>query len=79
MARLTFRKVLQELDGREFESARALQEAVRHAFNRRVFSFPSGYPHFAVIKRGLNNNWIEILPNDCVVIYTKDGEASTVW
>lgn len=71
MARVTFLEVLQELEGNEFDNDRDLQEAVRHVFNRRVLDFPPGYTHFDVIRRGVENNWIEVLPNNRLVIHTE--------
>lgn len=76
MARVTFREVLQELDGREFEDSRALQEAVRQAFNKRVLDFPPGYTHFDVIKRGVENRWIEVLPNSKLAVQTGESQLA---
>lgn len=78
MARITFRDILQELNGREFDNERALQEAVRQAFNKRVLDFPPGYTHFDVIRRGLDNDWIQILSNDRLVIQTDEKVAALV-
>ena len=76
MATLTFREILQELNGSEFNSDRELQEAVRQVFNRRVLDFPPGYTHFDVIKRGLDNNWIEVQPNDKLIVHTERQPAA---
>lgn len=64
MAIITFRDVLSSLDGKHFAGYRALLEAVRHEFNRRILEFPPGFTHFDVLERGIEKDWIKHYSDD---------------
>jgi hypothetical protein len=60
MQTVSLEDLFRDLDGQEFETRRALEEAVVEVFNRHISAFPVGFTYEDALEGARTHGWLDV-------------------